>query len=309
MNPTNKPGVLIAGFCFLTIMSASGAGFAPSQLPHLKDRLAQPPGVNQETSESQAVMDRVVAALESAGVMSADFSPGMIPVEGGTLPEASELAGTEVGSFLIGKYEVTYGEWKEVQDWGILLENGYDLNHAGRWSSPQNPVVGVSWYDALKWCNARSEKEGLVPVYQVDGETYKTGERVPSVDSSANGYRLPTEAEWEWAARGGVASKGFIYSGSDRLNEVAWYFGSFVGEGTKAVGTKLENELGIHDMSGNVFEWCWDSRGTQKPTRTVRGGCWAYPADDCAVHNRGSGIDPGIRLILIGFRVARNEIR
>jgi formylglycine-generating enzyme required for sulfatase activity len=117
---------------------------------------------------------------------------------------------------------------------------------------------------------------------------------------------LPTDAEWEWAARGGVSSQDFIYSGSDEVNEVSWYFGSFVGEGTKAVGTKLANELDIHDMSGNVFEWCWDLRGLQPPQRSIRGGCWAYHADECAVRCRASAMPPDVRVILVGFRVARN---
>lgn len=263
-----------------------------------------PAPASQKNPIDEVSLEQVVQALESAGLMNPAFKPAMIRVEGGRLPDVSELAGTEVPAFQIGKYEVTYGEWQKVQNWA--LQHGYDLNGAGRLSSPQNPVIGVSWYDALKWCNARSEMEGLTPVYEVDGAIYKTGETIPSVNQSANGYRLPTDAEWEWAARGGASSRGFIYSGSDEVNEVAWHFGSFVGQGTKAVGTKLQNELGLHDMSGNVFEWCWDSPSYQIPVRRIRGGCWAYHADQCAVRTRGNAIHPGVRLILVGFRVARS---
>ncbi len=293
------------GLCFLVIAGAAlWSGSAPKVIENLKglDFLPQP--VTEKKMLDQMALDQVVDALESAGLMNPEFKPAMLRVEAGALPASSELAGTAVAAFQIGKYEVTYGEWQEVQSWA--LQQGYDLNGAGRLSSPQTPVVGVSWFDSLKWCNARSERDGLTPVYQLDGKIYKTGESVPTVNPAANGYRLPTAAEWEWAARGGVSSRDFIYSGSDEVNEVAWYFGSFVAEGTKAVGTKLANELGIHDMSGNVFEWCWNPSGTQPLQRSIRGGCWAYHANECAVHYRASSMPPDVRVILVGLRVARN---
>ena len=301
-----KPfGFLIISLCFLVIAGAAlWSGSAPKVIEYLEGLDFLPKPAPEKHPLDQIALDQVVEALESAGLMNPDFKPAMVRVEAGTLPAASELAGKEVVAFQIGKYEVTYSEWQKVQNWA--LQHGYDLNGAGRLSSPQNPIVGVSWFDSLKWCNARSEKEGLTPVYQVDGKIYKTGEAIPSVNPAANGYRLPTDAEWEWAARGGVSSEDFVYSGSDEVNEVAWYFGSFVGEGTKAAGTKLANELGIHDMSGNVFEWCWEPRGTQSLQRSIRGGCWAYHADECAVSHRASSMNPDVRVILVGLRVARN---
>lgn len=165
-----KPfGFLIISLCFLVIAGAAlWSGSAPKVIEYLKglDFLPKPEPVKNPLD--QIALDQVVEALESAGLMNPDFKPAMVRVEAGTLPAASELAGTEVAAFQIGKYEVTYSEWQKVQNWALQL--GYDLNGAGRLSSPQNPIVGVSWFDSLKWCNARSEKEGLTPVYQVDGK-------------------------------------------------------------------------------------------------------------------------------------------
>ena len=112
------------------------------------------------------------------------------------------------------------------------------------------PVSGVEWYDAVEYCNWLSEEEGLSPCYSGKGKLLEC-------NFSANGYRLLTEAEWEYAARGGHISQGFIFAGSNNSDDVASYGGN---SGKKAhdVGKKEPNELGLHDMSGNRFEWCWD---------------------------------------------------
>ena len=231
----------------------------------------------------------------------------MVPVQGGTLPQGSELAGQTVDSFQIGKYEVTWGLWKEVRDWAVANNKGYDLANIGN-TYPQGradnfPVVYVSWYDAVKWCNARSEKEGLLPVYQVNWETYKNGQIVPVVDNASNGYRLPVEKEWEWAARGGLSSKGYTYSGSNDPDAVAWTQENTKRE-TKGVGTKQPNELGINDMSGNVFEWCWDQKNAN---RRLRGGTWYFPAERSNITRRDrDSLNPDGRYGPFGFRVARN---
>jgi formylglycine-generating enzyme required for sulfatase activity len=183
----------------------------------------------------------------------------MVPVTGGTLPVGSP--GVTISSSRIDNYEVTYELCTDVRAWTVVrghtdLVTGQSGNNT---SASNNPVTAVDWFDAVKWCNARSEKDGLVPVYYTSSArstVYRTGEltiNIDAVDRNANGYRLATEAERHFAARVGNSSQGYTDSGGDIAGNVAWYNGSS-GRSTHTVGTRSANELGLYDMSGNGGE-------------------------------------------------------
>jgi len=201
------------------------------------------------------------------GVMAAP--EGFADVAAGALPESSWGGAQAVDRFFMGKTEVTWSEWQTVRTWAAV--NDYDIGSVGAGTGPNRPVTDVSWHQVLKWCNARSEKEGLTPVYRVGDSIYRTGDSVPTVVSAANGYRLPIEKEWEFAARGGMKTNGFEYGGSNDINAVAWYF-SNSGSSARDVATKQANELGLFDMSGNVWEWCFDTYSGAGTDRVCRGG-------------------------------------
>jgi formylglycine-generating enzyme required for sulfatase activity len=231
----------------------------------------------------------------------------MVSVSGGVMPPDSELAGLRIEEFEIGKYPVMQEEWEWVRIWA--LAKGYELE-TGYGTGSAHPVTHVSWYDAVKWCNAKSEHEILEPAYYMEGKVFRNGEfgpdgsRLISWHKKANGYRLPTEAEWEWAARGGPLSNGHTFSGSDKAEEVGWYEKNSNG-GAKPVGLKNANELGLHDMSGNVWEWCWDMDQSGSAHR-IRGGSWNHHANHGTVRYRISR-SPETRYGVIGFRLARNR--
>jgi len=212
--------------------------------------------------------------------------------------------------FLIGKYEVTFDQY----DW-FCEETGRKTPSDNSWGRGSRPVIFVSWWDAIDYCNWLSEKEKLPKAYDDKGNFLDKDGMITTDPSRVVGYRLPTEAEWEYAARGGKHGKGYKYAGSDNVSDVAWYY-SNSGNKTQEVGTKAFNELEIYDMSGNVWEWCSDWYGSYSSSaqtnqynnsgsgRVRRGGSWYIGAAYARVANRNF-YTPAYTSAGLGFRIAR----
>jgi formylglycine-generating enzyme required for sulfatase activity len=303
----------------------------------------------------------------------------MVSLAGGTITGSGSsgafISGRTVtlSAFKIARYETTYALWKEVYDWAVAHSytfanpgvEGHGTDGTGTAVEAVRklrPVTTINWRDAIVWCNAYSEMSGREPVYYTN-DSYTTILRISTNDSGtgtaadgakmkpgANGYRLPTEAEWEYAGRGGVQSGGSpwtdIYAGqaadSGHVTETsqtltagdpgpyqaAWFYYNACNinginnntanahYGAHPVGTKAPSSKDLYDMSGNVFELCWDwdsiidlatitnPAGPDTGSyRVFRGGSWGFDASVCALSARNIGT-PGGRSSGVGFRVA-----
>lgn len=255
-------------------------------------------------------------------ILSDDF----ILVEGGTfINKKSNLYGKNafINDFYMSKTEVTQQGWMKVM-----------RNNPSKFKGDNLPVEMVSWYDCVEFCIKKSEKEGLQPYYKIYEDSIDTLNKsefdsikwLVKINPNANGYRLPTEAEWEYTAGGGQLSKNYSYSGSNNIDEVAWFWrnsgDTILTEKwdyrilennhckTRPVGIKKSNELGLYDMTGNVREWCEDWFENYEITpghfRSQRGGGWIGIEIYCKNDDRGyfeaNGIGPDQ-----GFRICRNK--
>ena len=222
-------------------------------------------------------------------------------------------------SFYLGKYEITQGEWIAV-----MGSNPSSFSGCGNIC----PVERVSWYDALIFCNKLSMKNSKMPVYKINNSTDPQVWGSPNatwdavqMDISANGYRLPTEAEWEYAARGGQSSLDYPYPGGNNADEVGWNRENpNTMSRSHPRGMLKPNELGIYDMSGNVWEWCWDwyksdfyqpeqcnpVNNTPGSVRVLRGGGWSNVRQYCRSADRIS-VTPGYRHYDLGLRLASSQ--
>jgi formylglycine-generating enzyme required for sulfatase activity len=283
---------------------------------------------------AEAVDPKAFLRVETDAAMSlipaGVFMMGSDPAEPGRDTDETQHEVTLTRSIYVQQTEVTKAQWDEVRAQGPAL--GYtDLSQGGElinYPSVRHPVVSVTWHNVVKWLNLLSELDGLTPCYTNGGLVIRTGLSTPDCDFDASGYRLPTEAEWEYACRAGTATA--FYNGpitytdftplDPNLDAIGWYGGN-EGSVTHSVGEKASNLWGLYDTSGNILEWCWDwysSYGEGAPVtdpvgeltgpgRILRGGAFLAKAFECRSAFRNY-YNPAEALNFIGFRPVRTDV-
>ncbi len=283
-----------------------------------------PPGLSGRASPSLSL------------IPAGSFLRGDAAGEG--LPAERPARAVYVSAFFIDRREVTQALWGEVYDWAG--PRGYEIGPCGP-GAPRHPVYGLDWHDAVKWCNARSEKDGLTPVYAThpDGrDVYRRGRldlTAAHVRWQADGYRLPTEAEWEKAARGGLVGQSFPWPDAARewTARIAGSHANYWNSGdpfesddpyddaSAPSGYYPPQGYGLYDVAGNVWEWCWDwydpdyyrrapARDPRGPdrgaVRCLRGGSWASFPHELRCAYRKDYVAPSVRSWSCGLRCVRS---
>ncbi len=206
-------------------------------------------------------MKKIIFTFALIFVVGLSFSqrPEMVFIEGGSFYMGNDYSGSldekpehkiTLSDFYISKFEVTFEMFDQ-----FCNATSYPKPDDGGYGRNKKPAINVSWMGAIKYCNWLSSKFGYEKVYELKIDS--SGTVISGINWNANGYRLPTEAEWEYVAKGGGKSQGFAYAGSNDLSEVAWYTQNSENQ-PHEVGQLKPNELGIYDMLGNAWEWCWD---------------------------------------------------
>ncbi len=296
------------------------------------------------TNDSLTRFFRLYLNTNSSGVPA-----GMVLIPAGAFTMGNSIGDSDitdanptnvtVSAFYMDTNLVSYSLWQSVYVWATSAGYGFVNNGAGK--GPNHPAQTMDWYDAVKWCNARSQQAGLTPVYYTDAgltQVYTNGE-ISSlyVNWTTNGYRLPTEAEWEKAARGGLSGKRFPLGNTISESQANYYGDTTLGYDlgpnswnstfftggqpyTSPVGYFPPNGYGLFDMAGNVCQWCWDWYGTtyaggtdphgpaSGSNRALRGGYWGYYAVSLRCADRNQYLftsSPGYAYNGNGFRCVR----
>jgi formylglycine-generating enzyme required for sulfatase activity len=317
------PGLEVAEVFRLTgfsVMEASGRAQIPAVYnqffgqAYLGTRPGVPPVQTVSGRREQSVPENMVY------VEGGSFMMGSPDDEPNRMSDETQHQVT-VSGFYMGKYEVTQKEWREVMG-----------SHPSEFKGDDLPVENVSWYDVLEYCNALSKKDGFIPAYLIDREridSENTGSFnwLVSWDKNANGYRLPTEAEWEYACRAGTVTP--FSTGNDITTDQANYDGDYPYNNNKKgidrkkttiVGSFAPNQWGLYDMHGNIREWCWDwyyffystnmidpTGSSGRSSRVIRGGSWFDVAGSLTSADR-DGEPPFLRYSNLGFRVVRSSL-
>lgn len=268
------------------------------QTSTLNEKLVREMKPEQDLREIQGVVeaekekDKIIKELkskgknieEAEGVANADesFVKSYYCAEDSKKHSGIEFAVIPNREFVMSKTEITQAVYEYVMG-----------KNPSRFKGNSLPVESVSWYDAVEFCNRLSKKAGLEPAYSINGNNVEW-------NRDSDGYRLPTVDEWQYVAKGG---QQFRYSGSGNLDEVGWYKGNS-GSKTHPVAQKKPNGYGLYDMSGNVWEWCWDSYTGSRNERYACGGSWYYDASNCEVGYKNREYDYN-RDVNLGFRIVR----